>query len=149
VTLSELLKDVVQVAVQKAFKLEKKLKDKQFMNEIKTVLNIAKKGFSDSAGNALHRLDETNPSIDSTVKKLIQGFPDSPLVSFENEEGQLPIQSAVWNNEYVNYVPILAKVGIKHEVGGRGTRGGLLLLTDPRKNRRENYNTLSSCLHEW
>ena len=77
-----------------------------------------------ATGGALHRLDETQPSID-TVNELIQGIPDA--LSFEDEDGLLPIQSAVWEKDAVKYIPILAKVGIKHEVGGRGMRGGLLV----------------------
>ena len=37
------------------------------------------------------------------------------------------IYSAVQSNESVQYVPILAKQGVKHNVGGFDTRGGLLL----------------------
>ena len=37
------------------------------------------------------------------------------------------IYSAVQSNESVQYVPLLAKQGVKHKVGGNNARGGLLL----------------------
>jgi len=120
------LKDL-QADINAAIKLENKLKDEKFIDEIKTVLKIAKIGFIDAAGNALHRIHKTKPTIDA-VKELIQGFPDA--LSFKNKKNRLPIQSAVRSNVATKYVPILAKEGIKHEVGGRGMRGGLLVV-DP------------------
>jgi len=131
------LKDL-QADINAAIKLENKLKDEKFIDEIKTVLKIAKIGFIDAAGNALHRLHETKPTIDA-VKELIQGFPDA--LSFKNEKNRLPVQSALWRNSAATkYVPILAKEGIKHEVGGRGMRGGLLH-ADPRDST-DHCNTL-------
>jgi len=127
-SLSELLKDL-QADINAAIKLEKKLKDEKFINEIKTVLKSAKIGFIDAAGGALHRLHETQPTIE-TVKELIQGFPDA--LSFKDEHNRVPVQSAIWSNTATKYLPILAKEGIKHEVGGRGMRGGLLV-EDPKK----------------
>jgi len=135
-SLSDLLKDL-QADINAAIKLEKKLKDEKFIDEIKTVLKNTKIGFIDAAGNALHReLKETKPNID-TVKEFIQVFPDA--LSFKNEKNQLPIQVAIWSNAAVKYVPILAKEGIKHEVGGRGMRGGLLVV-DP--TDKDDWNTL-------
>jgi len=108
---------------------EKKLKDdEKFIDEIKTVLKNAKLGFTNAAGDALHRLDETQPTIE-TVKELIDSIPNA--LSFKNENNRLPIQSAVFHPDAVKYVPTLAKVGIKHEFGGRGMRGGLLAAVDP------------------
>ena len=133
-SISVLFKDL-QVAVQAAINVEGQLKDKEFFNDLEQVLKTANKGFTNATGNALHRLNETKPSID-TVKELIQGIPDA--LSFLDEEDQLPIQSAVWDMNTVKYIPILAKEGIKHEVGGRGMRGGLLV-RDPDE---EETNTL-------
>ena len=137
-SLSELLKDV-QLDLSTITNLtEKNLKDDKFLDDLKTVLKIAKIGFSDATGGALHRLHISKPSIE-TVKELVQGNPDA--LPFKNEEDQLPIQSAVWNQHAVKYIPILAKEGIKHEVGGRGMRGGLLLV-DP--GDEDDLNTLQS-----
>ena len=137
-SLSKLLKDL-QFAVQAAINVEGQLKDKQFFNDLENVLKTAQKGVTDATGGALHRLNVTKPSID-TVKELILGIPGA--LSFKNEGDQLPIQSAVWDKDSIKYVPILAKVGIKHEVGGRGMRGGLLAV-DP--TDADAWNTLQ-CL---
>ena len=134
-SLSELLKDL-QADINAAIKLEKNWKDKKFINEIKTVLKTAKIGFTDATGGSLHRLKKTKPSIEA-VKGLIQRFPDS--LSFKNKHNRLPIQSAVCNSNTLKYIPILAKEGIEHEVGGRGMRGGLLAV-DP--SDKKNRNTL-------
>ena len=110
-----------------AIHLEEEFKeDDTFINDLKTVLKIAKIGFTNATGGALHRLHATKPSIDA-VKELVNSIPDA--LSFKNEKGQLPVQSAVWHDA-VKYIPILAKEGIKHEIGGRGMRGGLLV-ADP------------------
>ena len=139
-SLSKLLKDL-QADINAAIKLEKKLKDEKFIDDLKEVVKIAKIGFTDATGGALHRLVETKPNID-TAHELIRGFPDA--LSFKNEKGQLPIQSAAWNNDSVKYIPILAKVGIKHEIGGRGMRGGLLVV-DP--SDEDDWNTLQSIVN--
>ena len=52
-------------------------------------------------------------------------------------KGQLPIHSAVWNSRSIGYIPLLAKEGITHQVGGHDNRGGLLV-DDPRDNGRWN-----------
>jgi hypothetical protein len=50
-----------------------------------------------------------------------------PSLSHEDENCELPIQTACWYKESVHYVPLLAKEGVKHNVGGDDARGGLLL----------------------
>lgn len=89
----------------------------------------------------LHRLKETKPSID-VIKELIQGFPDS--LSFENKKDRLPIQSAVRNSNAVKYLPILAKEGTKHEVGGIGMRGGLLVEHPASEYKLKSLQSLAS-----
>ena len=83
------MKDL-QFAVQTAINVEGQLKDKQFFNDLENVLKTAQKGVTDATGGALHRLDETQPSID-TVKDLVQGIPDA--LCFEDENGRIPIES--------------------------------------------------------
>ncbi len=101
---------------------------------MKVVVKKAKKGVVKATGCELHRLKHTKPSINA-VKELVQGIPDA--LSIKNEKDQLPIQSVVWNRNSVRYVPILAKVGTKHEVGGRGMRGGLLVVDPKSANKSE------------
>jgi len=49
-------------------------------------------------------------------------------------------QWAALSRVAIEYVPILAKEGVKHKVGGDDARGGLLLMVDPNENR--GWNTL-------
>ena len=135
-SLSELLIDL-QAAVDTAIKLDGNLKDKAFFNEIKEVAKIAKNGFTAAAGKALHRLDDSEPS-EATVKQLVEGIPSA--LSYTNGIGRLPVQSAAWWDCCDGkYIPILAKEGIKHNVGGDLMRGGLLVV-DPEDT--QNMNTL-------
>jgi hypothetical protein len=57
--------------------------------------------------------------------KIIDNVPS--CLSYEDENGNLPIYSAVQYTASVHYVPLLAKEGVKHNVGGDDARGGLLL----------------------
>ena len=93
ISLSELLKDS-QADINTTVKLEKKLKDEKFIDDLKAVLKSAKNGFTNAAGHALHRLNEVKPNIDA-VKELIRGFTDALTV--KKKDAQLPIQSANWN----------------------------------------------------
>eukprot|EP00979_Chaetoceros_neogracilis_P000812 scaffold173_cov205-Chaetoceros_neogracile.AAC.5 len=94
-------------------------------------------GFTQATGKALHRLGKSKPSED-TVKQMVEGIPSS--LSYKCATSQLfPVQSVVWSIRRIKYLPILAKEGIKHNVGGIDKRGGLLA-ADPRAN--DNRNTL-------
>jgi hypothetical protein len=115
----------LKAAVDTAIKLQGTLNDKAFFSEIKEFAAITNTRFTDAAGQALHRLHKTKPSED-TVKQLIQGIPSS--LFYRNHSGQLPVQSSVRRAHSVKYLPILAKEGIKHNVGGDGMRGGLLVV---------------------
>lgn len=116
---SELAKDL-QAALNAAVRLEKEFKDKKLFDDLTEVLKTAKQGFADATGNALRELYVTRPSID-TVKEFIRAFPDA--LSFKNEIGLLPIQSVFGKCDANKYLPILAKEGIKLDIGGTGTRG--------------------------
>jgi hypothetical protein len=83
----------LNVALTTVINLEKVLIDKEVIDEIiRVVVKKAKKGVVKATGCELHRLKHTKPSINA-VKELVQGIPDA--LSFTNEQGQLPIQSAV------------------------------------------------------
>jgi len=79
---SESVRDL-QVALNTIVNLEKELNDKKLIDDVKVALQKAKKVVSDATGGALHRLDETNPSIDA-VKQLVESIPDA--LSCKNEE---------------------------------------------------------------
>ena len=97
-SLSELVRGL-RGALNTAIDLEKEFKeDDKFINDLKTVAEIAKIGFTAATDGALHRLDKTIPSIDA-VTNLVQGIPDA--LSWKNEKDQLPIQSAAWKTDSV------------------------------------------------
>lgn len=79
---------------------------------------------TDITGYYLHSLYNAKPD-EETVKMMIDTVPSA--LSRKNDKGQLPIQTAVWHNDSVRYVPLLAKEGIKQKIGDRGG----LLLKDP------------------
>jgi hypothetical protein len=78
---------------------------------------------SDHTGEYLHNLREHQPDED-TLQKIIDNVHSS--LSYEDDEGYLPIFSSSNYKESVHYVPLLAKEGVKHNVGGDDARGGLL-----------------------
>jgi hypothetical protein len=115
-------------AMNTVIKLEGKLNDQVFFNDINKFATTMMNGCTQATGKALHRLKTSKPS-EGTVKQMVEGIPSS--LSYKCAADQLlPVQSAVWNRNSIKYLPILAKEGIKHNVGGIDKRGGLLV-TDP------------------
>jgi len=89
---------------------------------------LAEKMFEDmstAAGEYLHDLDVREHSEDE-VKAVVKKFPSA--LSHRNEKGRLPIHSAIWNIKSLTFVPLLAEVGDTLNVGGKGMRGGLLVV---------------------
>jgi len=105
-----------------------------YYDGIKEILEDAKKKVSAHTGKCLHDLAKTKPDKE-TLQKMIAAVPLS--LSHPNYKGQLPIQSAAWGNHSVGYIPLLAKEGRKHQVGGHDNRGGLLV-GDPHDRDRDN-----------
>eukprot|EP00979_Chaetoceros_neogracilis_P016416 scaffold8007_cov263-Chaetoceros_neogracile.AAC.7 len=128
------LKDAMDTVI----KLEGKLNDQVFFNDINDIKDLARtmmNGLTQATGKALHRLHESKPSED-IVKQMVEGIPSS--LSYKDDASQFfPVQLAVWNIHSIKYLPILAKEGIKHNVGGRVKRGGLLV-ADPRFGHNQN-----------
>jgi hypothetical protein len=85
------------------------------------------KQVSDHTGKYLHNLGDINPDED-TLLKIIDNVPSS--LSYQDEDGWLPIYTASQSKESLQCVPLLAKEGVKHNVGGDDARGGL-----PRRNK--------------
>ncbi len=79
--------------------------------------------FQRKAGKFLHQIDNERHS-NHQVKTVIDIFPSS--LSYKDEKGRLPIQSAAFYPCSDRFIPLLAKEGIPHVVGGKGKRGGLL-----------------------
>ena len=85
----------------------------------------------------LHKLYEKNTN-EKVVKKMITAFPSS--LSYQDDEGCLPIHSAIYYDDGVGYIPMLAKEGVKHNVGGDDGRGGLLV--DSHIEPTQSFNVL-------
>ena len=132
------LNDAMDIVI----KLEGNLNDQAFFNDINKFATTMMNGFTHSTCKALHRLKTSKPSCD-TVKQMVEGNPSS--LSYKDDASQmLPVQSAMWNTHSIKYLPILAKEGIKHNVGGIDKRGGLLV-ADPRDDHKR--NTLQLLVH--
>ena len=101
--------------------------NKEYAADLKKILQRAAKDISDHTGEFLHQLHEKKPDED-TLQKMISASPSS--LSYVDEDDQLPIQSAMYDNNSLIYVSLLAKEGVKHKVGGEDGRGGLLVV-DP------------------
>ena len=97
--------------------------DTEYYDGLAEILDKAMQEVSNHTGKFLHKLDEKKPD-NETLKQMITSVPSS--LSYRNEDGQLPIQSAVWEDGSVRYVPLLAREGLKYNVGGDDERGGLL-----------------------
>ncbi|GFH61983.1 hypothetical protein CTEN210_18459 [Chaetoceros tenuissimus] len=122
----------------KSLYLLKEWNDEKCRNEILEALEEANAKIKKALGRSMHRLGwrKHKPSIEA-VEKVANKFPST--LSFPNGSGSIPIQSAATTCDGYEYVPILAKEGVKHKVGGEDARGGLLMLV-PYENL--GWNTL-------
>ena len=119
-------------------------KDEDCRDTILEALEEANAKIEKAFGESLHRLDKYKPSI-AAIEKVVKKFP-STLSYIDN--GRIPIQSAAATNDIAGsdaseYVPILAKEGVKWKVGGEDARGGLLLVDS---SDDEENNTLQMLL---
>ena len=110
--------------------------NKEYSAELVEILKRAANDISDHTGKFLHNLHEMKPDED-TLKKMISASPSSLNYTdefeyqeedeYEYETYNLPIHSAMYHLESIRYVPLLAKEGVKHKVGGEDGRGGLFV----------------------
>ena len=94
-----------------------------FYSDIEKITEKYKKDIANRTGQLLHNLKKGKPE-EETLKKLINQFPSS--LEYKNDDGRFPIQSALWTNAGLRYIPLLAEQGVKYNVGGYDKRGGLL-----------------------
>lgn len=114
----------------------KEWKDKECFEQIQQALEEANMRILFAFGDSMHRLYKQRPSLEA-LEKVIRKFPST--LSHENEVGRLPIQSAVcteakdgfYTEKAHEYVPLLAKEGMKYDGGGSGFLRGGLLSIDP------------------
>jgi ankyrin repeat protein len=88
-------------------------------------LHVAHETFDKGIAEYMHAEKEDLSEI-KTVEKIIG---ESPYyLTVKDEYGNLPIHSAAWDESSLpTLIPLLAKAGIQHGVGGESGRGGLLV----------------------
>ena len=111
--------------------------DPDYTKEMNTLFERTTKKASNITGRYLHKLHEKRTD-EKVVKKMITAFPSS--LSYQDDEGCLPIHSAIYYDDGVGYIPMLAKEGVKHNVGGDDGRGGLLV--DSHIEPTQSFNVL-------
>ena len=102
-------------------------KDEDCRDRILEALEEANEKIEQAFGLSMHNLWTHKPSI-AAVEKVVKKFP-STLSYIDEEDVRIPIQSAATGDGF-EYVPVLAKEGVKNKVGGDDARGGLLMI-DP------------------
>ena len=107
-----------------ALRSEQKSLDPEYLNAVQDLSKKMMEGLSKTTGEYLHNLHTKKPSGE-TLEMMIDAVPSS--LSHENGKGQLPVQKAVWSADSIPYIPLLAFEGVRHNVGGTGKRGGLLV----------------------
>ncbi|GFH43960.1 hypothetical protein CTEN210_00434 [Chaetoceros tenuissimus] len=123
-------------------------KDEKCRDTILEALEEANEKILDAFGESMHILHEHKPPVEA-VEKVIKKFPSTLSYKgkenedLDDEDGQFPLQKAAYYDcAAPEYVPVLAKEGMRHQVGGEDARGGLLtrIPNDP-----DGWNTLQ-CL---
>ena len=125
-------------------------KDEECRDTILAALEEANEKILDAFGESMHRVHEHKPSIEA-MEKVVKKFPST--LSYEDDYERIPIQKAAYyndennNNEFAvpEYVPALAKEGVRHQIGGEDSRGGLLN-QDPIDS--DGWNTLQLLCYE-
>jgi hypothetical protein len=93
----------------------------------------------------LHSLDIEKNDEDS-VRAVIKIFPES--LSHINTMGRIPIQEACYSIQSVMFVPLFAEEGLKMNVGGDSSRGGLLMKIPSEARPTNTLQLLSGYKHE-
>ncbi|GFH43952.1 predicted protein [Chaetoceros tenuissimus] len=130
----------------KSLYFREKWTDEKCRDTILEAIEEANKKILEAFGESMHRLNEYKPTVDA-VEEVVKKFPST--LSYEDHEdsmGRLPIHTADFycSDDAPEYVPVLAKEGMKHKVGGEDARGGLLI-SDPMDSDDE-WNTLQILL---
>ncbi|GFH49934.1 hypothetical protein CTEN210_06410 [Chaetoceros tenuissimus] len=108
----------------------KEWKDEECKNDILKAIEECNQKIENALGKSMHILCVHKPAI-TAVQKVAKKFP-STLSYVQEDDGRIPIQTAAASVGF-QYIPILAREGIKHNLGDEEGRGGLLV-TDPTQN---------------
>ena len=114
--------------------------NKEYSAGLKEILKRATKDISNHTGKFLHTLKRKKPD-ENTLQRMISASPSS--LSYMDKDNCLPIQSLLLHSDTVHYVPLLAKEGVKHKVGGNDGRGGLLSLLGDNNDGIDGIDTLT------
>ncbi|GFH57752.1 hypothetical protein CTEN210_14228 [Chaetoceros tenuissimus] len=90
---------------------------------------------------------KTHEQGEAVVMKIITHFPTS--MNFTNKKNQLPIQDAVWKSDSLKFIPPLAIEGVKHNIGGKGKRGGLLTIDPAAVDKKNTLQLLVNLVNEF
>lgn len=98
--------------------------DKEWEEGMTDLVKDTKQKLVQLFGKSLHRLKKNDPG-EKAVEKVVKKIPS--CLSFVHH-GMLPIQNVAsyGNISSLKYIPLLAREGVKHNIGGEGKRGGLL-----------------------
>ena len=116
----------------KSLYFHKEWKDEECRDTILEAIQECNQKIEQAFGWSMHCLYKHKPSVEA-VEKVVKKFPST--LSYEDENGRIPIMTS----DGFEYVPTLAKEGVKHKVGGEDARGGLLTV-DP--SDEDGWNTL-------
>ena len=97
--------------------------DPEYIKNVTKLSTNMMKDLTKVNGKFLHNLHQVETN-EETLQKMIDVCPAS--LSYKCE-GYLPINRATWDVKSVQYVPFLAREGVRHNVGGSDGRGGLLI----------------------
>ncbi|GFH47902.1 hypothetical protein CTEN210_04378 [Chaetoceros tenuissimus] len=121
--------------------------DRECREDILAALEECHTNIVHAFGKSLCRLldGEHKPSIEA-VEKVVEKFPSA--LSYEDEYGCIPIahiSNCEQNYDAIGfeYIPTLAKEGVKHNVGGEHGRGGVLSACWNGRNTLQNICTFS------
>ena len=105
-------------------------KDEKCWKDLEKTVLSTKEKLAENFGKSLHRLGNFKPE-ESIVETVVKKFPDAMKIR-SKKKNRLPIHACVRTRIQCGapYIPLLAREGTKHDVGGEEKRGGLLTL-DP------------------
>ncbi|GFH49892.1 hypothetical protein CTEN210_06368 [Chaetoceros tenuissimus] len=120
--------------------------ERECRDDILAALEEAHTKIVNAFGESLCRLryGKHKPSLEA-VEKVVKEFPSA--LSYEDKDGYIPISYISEDNDDgsgLEYIPILAKEGVKHNVGGADARGGLVCRT-PNGLTLNNLQNLCTC----
>ena len=98
--------------------------DVDFIKDVSARSTVMLDDLTKSTGTFLHALARKQPN-EEALKTMIDACPAS--LSFKDKLFNLPIHTAADDGRSIKYVPMLAREGVRYNVGDVEGRGGLLV----------------------